>query len=364
MFEKFKLKTNPFRMVPAVHQEELIWAGFPEIKERFEKRIKRSIRIPNSTIVLNWGEYGSGKTHAARYFSKQSVLQTCIDPERDSTTPLSIVINFPKGKNVVRELFTQIIDKIDIAAVHSKLSSFDSEKILDNATDNMFVRQVISYLFREDFAKDLYLKYLYDESSTQERNKLGFLRKIETDNDIVELLSALLTIITNDTIYPCVIIWIDEFEDIAYQSSSNINNINNFIKVLFDKTPNKLLLFINFTLSAMANVGDLSVYLQDAVKSRIKERIELAIPAKDELKIYLIDLLNNPINRDGKPDGYVPFEEDMIDQLIDDIGNTSLRRFNEALSYLLESADLDGKSTISKEYYLSIKDEIIGWKDE
>ncbi len=114
----------------------------------------------------------------------------------------------------------------------------------------------------------------------------------------------------------------------------------------------------------MANVGDLSVYLQDAVKSRIKERIELAIPDKDELKIYLIDLLNNPINRDGKPDGYVPFEEDMIDQLIDDIGNTSLRRFNEALSYLLESADLDGKSTISKEYYLSIKDEIIGWKDE
>lgn len=363
MFEKFKLKNNPFRMVPAVHQEELIWAGFREIREKFERRIKRSIRIPNSTIVLNWGEYGSGKTHAARYFSKQSVLQTCIDSSKE-TTPLSIVINFPKGKNVVRELFTQIIDKIDIAAVNSKLSSFDSEKILDNVTDNMFVRQIISYLFNEDFEKDLYLKYLYDESSAQERNKLGFLRKIETDNDIVELLSALLTVITNDTIYPCVIIWIDEFEDIAYQSSSNINNINNFIKVLFDKTPNNLLLFINFTLSAMANVDDLSVYLQDAVKSRIKERIELAIPDKEELKRYLLDLLNNPINREGEPDGYVPFDEDMIDQLIDDIGNTSLRRFNEALSYLLESADLDGKSTISKEYYLSIKDEIIGWKDE
>lgn len=53
MFEKFKLKTNPFRMVPAVNQEELIWAGFSEIREKFEKRIKRSIRIPNSTIVLN-----------------------------------------------------------------------------------------------------------------------------------------------------------------------------------------------------------------------------------------------------------------------------------------------------------------------
>lgn len=114
----------------------------------------------------------------------------------------------------------------------------------------------------------------------------------------------------------------------------------------------------------MADVGDLSVYLQDAVKSRIKERIELAIPDKEELKRYLLDLLNNPIYREGEPDDYVPFDEEMIDQLIDDIGNTSLRRFNEALSYLLESADLDGESTISKEYYLSIKDEIIGWKNE
>ena len=364
MFEKFKLKTNPFRMVPAVNQEELIWAGFPEIKEKFERRIKRSIRIPNSTIVLNWGEYGSGKTHAARYFSKRSVLQTCIDPSKDVTTPLSIVINFPKGKNVVRELFTQIIDKIDIAAVNSKLSSLDSEKVLNNMTDNMFVRQIISYLFKADFEKDLYLKYLYDESSPQERNKLGFLRKIETDNDIVEILSALLTVITNENMYPCVIIWIDEFEDIAYQSTSNINNINNFIKVLFDKTPNKLLLFINFTLSAMANVDDLSVYLQDAVKSRIKERIELAIPDKAELKTYLLDLLNSPLYREGDARGYVPFDEDMIEQLIDDIGNASLRRFNEALSYLLESAEIDNQCPITKDYYQSIKDEIIGWKDE
>ena len=190
------------------------------------------------------------------------------------------------------------------------------------------------------------------------------MRKIETDNDIVEILSALLTVITNENMYPCVIIWIDEFEDIAYQSTSNINNINNFIKVLFDKTPNKLLLFINFTLSAMANVDDLSVYLQDAVKSRIKERIELTIPDKAELKTYLLDLLNSPLYREGDARGYVPFDEDMIEQLIDDIGNASLRRFNEALSYLLESAEIDNQCPITKDYYQSIKDEIIGWKDE
>ena len=69
MFEKFNLKENPFRTVPALGND-VVWAGFSAIKKKFEKRIKKSIRIQNSSIVLNWGEYGSGKTHAARYFSK------------------------------------------------------------------------------------------------------------------------------------------------------------------------------------------------------------------------------------------------------------------------------------------------------
>ena len=69
-FEKlFKLKSNPFRMTPAVNSDEIIWAGFPQMKEKFENRIKRSIKMPNSGLILNWGEYGSGKTHAARYFN-------------------------------------------------------------------------------------------------------------------------------------------------------------------------------------------------------------------------------------------------------------------------------------------------------
>ena len=74
-FETLSLKTNPFRLTPTSDDNELVWAGFPDIKEKIARRIKRSIQIPNTTLVLNWGEYGSGKTHAARYFSKKSVLQ-------------------------------------------------------------------------------------------------------------------------------------------------------------------------------------------------------------------------------------------------------------------------------------------------
>lgn len=115
----------------------------------------------------------------------------------------------------------------------------------------------------------------------------------------------------------------------------------------------------------MMDVEDLGEYLQEAVKSRIKERIEFNMPNSLELKKYLEELLNNPLYRDEPCTGsqrFYPFEEDVIDQVIKDLGNTSLRRYNEAFSLLLENAIYDGKKNIDIAYYDDIKSEIIGWK--
>ena len=54
----------------------------------------------------------------------------------------------------------------------------------------------------------------------------------------------------------------------------------------------------------------------------------------------------------------------MIDELYKTVQNVSLRRFNESLSLLLESAYFDNKDVIDKNYFESIKNEIEGWKDE
>ena len=51
--EQLKLKSNPFRLTPSIDSKEIIWAGFPKIKEKIENRIKRSISIPNSSLILN-----------------------------------------------------------------------------------------------------------------------------------------------------------------------------------------------------------------------------------------------------------------------------------------------------------------------
>lgn len=365
-FDKLKLRTNPFRMTPAINNEELIWAGFPLVKDKLEKRIVRSIKIPNSSLVLNWGEYGSGKTHAARYFNKKSVLR---DLAETLQIPFSLDISFPKSKQPVLDIYTQIIDKIDIAQLRRQIieSEINVSELLDLVTDNIFIRNVVRLMFDETVDAIRFKGYLYgttfSNSDLKDFAKDGVQRKLSGDNDFTEFLATLFSLITYDKkAYSCVILWIDEFEDISILSSVNISAVNSFLRTIIDKTPNNLLIFLNLTQSAMMDVADLGDYLQEAVKNRIKERIELNMPNREDLKLYLRELLNNPIYRDSPVDGYYPFEEAVIDSLITSLGVVSLRRFNEAFSLLLENAAFDDKDNIDEVYYNEMKNEIIGWK--
>lgn len=362
-FDRFHLKTNPFRMTPATNSEELIWAGFSEVKDKIEKRIKRSIQIPNSTLILNWGEYGSGKTHAARYFNKLSVLRELAATEQP---PFSLDITFPKSKEPIKDIYIQIIDKLDISALRKQIidNSIDVSAVLNLVSDNILIRNVVKLMFDDAVPVTTFKSYLYGTSSISKsfvENNVQ--RKLVSDNDYTEFLSTIFSLITyQKKAFSCVILWIDEFEDISILNSINISNVNNFIRTIIDKTPNNFLIFLNLTQSAMMDVEDLGEYLQDAVKSRIKDRVELSMPTKEELKIYLKDLLNDPLHRDHKINSFLPFEEAVVDEVVKDLGSVSLRRFNEAFSLLLESAIFDDKSTIDISYYNSMRNEIIGWK--
>lgn len=367
-FNIFSLKTNPFRLTPSTDVNELVWAGFPEIKNRIEQRIRRSIQIPNTSLILNWGEYGSGKTHAAKYFSKEKVLK---DLAGDNfAIPYAITICFPKSKDPVKDIFIQVVDRINFDDLRIKLKNSinDIATAILFATDNLFIRKLLNAIFntKDQQIDESYIKgYLYGTSEAKELLKIGGLRKLSTDSDYTEFLGALFSLMTYEKkAYSCIVFWIDEFEDISLLNSTNISNVNNFTRTLIDKTPNNLLVFLNLTNSSMMDVQDLGEYLQEAVRSRIKDSIELKMPDPQELKLYIRELLNNPVFRENTINNsdYKPFSEDVIDAVIQDLGTTSLRRYNEAFSLLLENAAFDGKSSIDMDYYNNIKSEIIGWK--
>jgi hypothetical protein len=350
--DKFNLKTNPFRLTPATNSEEIVWAGFPEIKNKIERRIKKSIKLPNSTLVLNWGEYGSGKTHSARYFSKDSVLN---ELKEDASIPYSIIISLPKGKEPVYSLFISIIDKLKIDELRDNIDYDDITGFIDAYGDNNHIKNVIKLVFNPNIGTTILKKYLYGNITNTELNELnphGILRKLNSDSDYTLFISGLFSSITyNKLVYSLVVLWIDEFEDIAVLNSSNIDKTNNFLREVLDNTPNNFLLFINLTQSALIGAEDLGEYVYESVKSRIKERNNFDLPSEADFRTYLVELL--AIYRVERTSNELfPFSEATVNSLLNITQGFSLRRFNESFSILLELADMDSANTPIEEAFL------------
>lgn len=361
--DTYKLTTNPFRLTPSIKPDELVWAGFNDVKTKFEKRIERSIRIPNSTLVLNWGEYGSGKTHAARFFNKKDELKT-IGDKAGRPIPYSMVISLPKGKDPIYSIYMSVIDKLNIEEVRTKFNdiSGDINSYIDSIGSNIHIQNVLKALFNKEVDHLNIKKYLYGNMNATDLkglNQYGILRSLKEDNDYSAVLAGLFSCLTYDKKkYSCIIIWIDEFEDIAVLNNSSIDKINSFVRELLDNTPNNLLLFLNLTLSALMTEEDLGSYVYESVKSRIKEKISFDLPSSIDFKEYLKELLKH--FRVGSNDNlYFPFDESVIDTLISDQGNVSLRRFNESLSLLLELSDMYGRCPINMEVFEEYKSEIL-----
>lgn len=340
---KFNLESNPFRITPAASSEELIWVGFPEIKSKIERRIIRTIKIPNSSLVLNWGEYGSGKTHAARYFNKKSVLK---DISGGRPSPYSMVFSLPKGKEPVYDIYISIIDELRIKEIRTFFNdkeTIDIEGVINNIGNNTQIQSVLKTIFNDDVSEDLVKSYLYGNINAKELKSLndyGIYRKLNNDTDYTKLISGLFNSLTHEKIiFSSVIMWIDEFEDIAVLSNSNIDKANNFLREVLDNTPNNLLIFINLTQTALMGAEDLGEYIYESVRTRIKEKNNFEIPSRQSFDLYLKEILKYYQVSD-KGD-YFPFSEDTIEYLLDKLEDKSIRRFNDAFSLLLEIADLD-----------------------
>lgn len=365
---EYNLENNPFRLTPSNNPEEIIWAGFSDIYEKFEIRIKNSIRISNSTLVLNWGEYGSGKTHASRFFTKSTELERIAALANVPTIPYSFVMPLPKGKDPLYSCYISIIDKIDIEEVRAQIALLDiKEDLLDyinKISTNNHILKVVEAIYDNEIEVDLIKKYLYGNLTGTEINKSlrgkDILRNLKDDNDFIAVISLLFSSLTFDKrLYSCIILWIDEFEDITTYSNINIDKINKFFRELIDNVSDNLLMFLNLTQTALVTSEDLGHYLHESVKTRIKSRIEFKIPSRDEIKLYLVELLEkNRIVRNDKGE-YFPFDVEVVDIVIGDLKNPSLRRFNEALSTLIELSQMDGKPLINSSVYNEYKEEII-----
>lgn len=369
----YKLKENPFRIGPPLDPNDIVWAGFKSLKEEIERRIKYAISTTPSRMVLNWGKYGSGKTHAANYYSRTDVLKNLTD-SAGKAEAVSIKINLPRtSKDPVQAFLRSFFGQIGLQRIKSDLTKLEAavgrEQLL-NIISSVSSDNVITSLFTnilETESEDefpLIEAYLFGDSTKGTLTKIGLPAGLKDDEQVVNLLSTFINTITYEKrSISSFLLWIDEFEDIDTLNKSSQDRFTTFLRQLFDKTPNNLLLFLNFTPKTFFNIEDLSIILGEALSTRAKLRIEFYEPKISQAKEYLEELLNNDQFRSEPVENkFAPFEDASVEHLLAHIGRLSVRKINEVFSLVLELAQIEMQDSISVDFVNSLKSEIVYWQ--
>ena len=372
-YETLGLRENPFRLTPPLDQKDIVWAGMHEVKENIEKRIKIAMKTQPSRIVLNWGSYGSGKTHAALYFSKTDRLSK-LSTDLKVSSSKSIKITLPRSSNnIVQEFLRSFLGQYSLEEILQDFKKLEKEfnrsKLIemieafsnDNSIADAFKKFIqLDATEHEEFNK--FKNYIYGDSTKSTLTYLGLPLGLTNDEQIANFLATIINCITYEKkLYSTFFIWLDEFEDIDTIKKSLADRFTTFLRQFIDKTPNNLILFLNFTQKAFMDIEDLSIYLGEALTSRAKAKIDFKNPTIKEAIEYVKELCEHYKKNDVSKN---PFDNDKtIKYAIEHIGNLTVRKINETFSIIFEMALLEEKGQITQDFINEIKDEIIAWEE-
>ena len=353
-YKKLNLNDNPFASTPTTGRP--IWCGMAKLKSELERRLEISLRTSPTSLVLNWGHYGSGKTHAAKYFTSEESLGQIAAACGVTEPPLAFYVSFPRvDRGAVFNLTSSIIGKFGVTDFASKLQQ--AKASLDSSSPGLFANLLQEYCEDSELQKifhklvegnpdnqDRIGRVLFGNSSAADLRDLQIARKPDSVSDLCRIVTTAFNLFTFrsqdvSALYPAIHLWIDEFEDISSLSGKEQDALAAYLRNLVDLCPKYLTIFLNFTLTPVQQLQDLSLYLGDAVMSRIRQRVEFAEPEKPEVKAYVGEMLNSlgiRVQPAAAGDEFQPFDVAAVDAIVEAVSPRTPRRLNEVFSFYLD----------------------------
>jgi hypothetical protein len=289
-----------------------------------------------------------------------------------SLLPISLPLTFPGG-NVSDTIYLDIIEQIGVDRIIQALKTLEPKEGTIRSVEVLQkkVREYIDARVAEAFVSlkgkkpFLFQRYLSMTASSTELKSAGVARGIETSSDKIRTISGTLNLLTG-TIASRVFIWFDDLERIGDLPGREVFGFQHLIRDLLDNVPSNLVMIFNMTLMPGEKVEDRLVFLGDAIKYRISDKIIVQQFTKEEFLSYVRDLL--AFNREKAKTGneLFPFEETALDFVFSKLKEGGIplepRNVNEALSSVLFEVMKDSakrEPTISKAYVQTHIDSIL-----
>ncbi len=370
------LRETPFPEIPPRDPESAVWAGMKKLKRQLDELLNEAKTNPSSQVVLNWGAWGSGKTHSARYFGIPERLPKVkgrqikkpwilyIHTARDPVQPDTVFyrdilesLQFEQLRHVVKDLIYAQGEDIILRTLQKLVGS----EPLGKAIWLMGLEKGPSgqmYLFGDEYVSDDWDRtletYFYSQQTKTDLKKLGLSRGIDNSQDRFRVLGAILQCLigfapVEEIEEHCrVVLWIDEMEDLIYLASKQYRPFTQGLRDLIDRIPNYLTLLMNFTLAAPEAYEDATAILGQAVMDRVTHQIYYKEPDKEEAYYYVLDLLKS--YRTEKFDGIglddtFPFTPECLKWIIETLspGQSTPRSINKRCGDIITKALTGGR---------------------
>ena len=336
--KKYFLRDNPFSITPSTGQ--ILWADRVQLRERLEGIIETSLSTSPSRIIINWGDWGSGKTHAMLFFSSRLFKERIEKKLNAKVDFLSCAIYLPRptsAGSMGELLYQEIVSHITVERVHQIMALIRKE-LTDQGYDDLQVRKkILDYLRglgrKTDFAKilvrligggprDLERRFLLGGSLTStELKKLGVIRKIESVSDMLDAISLITRLLTQPfggvlEQYLETFIWIDESEALRDISPRDVFIFRSFVRDLLDYASSDVTAILNFSLSPGEPYSTVEDQLGRAVMSRVDENVEFPLMTNTkECSDYIGELLQH-FRTTPKKNRFYPFSKEVVDYII------------------------------------------------
>lgn len=394
-WKRVLLKQNPFFNTPPVRPEETVWAGFPDLRKKLEDLFAESLSTSRTQVVLNRGEYGSGKTHAAIFYrlpgnlslghkdeqvsdTEIIYIRTPKEPEKaDSTLYLNIieVIQFRRIRAAIKEIIAEYGDQSTLEKFQNLIKSEQLGRALWLLGHEQEASgQLTLFKGGSDDRQNLIESYFFSQATKSDLKRLGLNRSINNIQDRFRVLGCILQCFIgladeqDVAKHKRVILWIDELEDLILYPARYYRPFTQGLRDLIDRLPSYFTLMMNFTLASPESLEDIGVVLGKAVMDRITDQVYFREPNEEEAFEYVKDLLKHyrlmPTEHMQIPSTY-PFEEEALRMLIANLPVRTPRRINQWCAHVIGQAlrrDIihsPGKDVIKKEFVREVEDERI-----
>ena len=363
------LRQNPFPDTPPRRPQEAVWAGFPQLKAQFETLFTEALCTSTTQVVLNRGDWGSGKTHAAIFFGTRDRLPPVEGRQVKDVHILYIrTPKEPAQADVI--LYRDIIEALRFSRLRRTIQGIIAEYGQQIALGRL--QEIVG---SEALGRALWLlglekgrsgqlrllgeneasaewhrlleAYFFSQYTKSDLKQLGLSRGIDNAQDRFRVLGGLLRCLVG--LAPTerleehtrVILWIDEMEDLFYFTTRQHRPFTQGLRDLIDALPGYVTLFMNFTLAEPESLEDIRIVLGGALMDRITHHVYFQEPDETGAFEYVSDLLRqfrteSPEDR-GLPLTY-PFTEAALRALIAGLPLRTPRDLNQACSETISKA--------------------------